>query len=376
MSLLPPWLICKKAVNILSTSCHSSEGYHLGDCTLHSLTWESQPLSFLQHWDNAGRWRRGGGQYRSNRPDKICFYKSSNYTWIKLQISVGREVAAATGTERGSITTRCQSVKYRERHSNICHGALLLNFQIPPQNETDHWDGNSHKGSESSHMGRDADRLSETRARLLALTGPHARDQVRIRSNPRVSGPPENRDQNMSKRFTWHWSSRRHRSIRCSTDTGLFTEGEKTNSELAVFPLLSFVPFCNTTTQMDNLLFLALSEWTYSLLGLYHSGCSLVSSLPADTRPCWTAGTGSHWGDPPSLTWWKGWETCFRPVCSRYGQMLLLKYYALFHFHGQWSISIIGLCQKWQECRVYYHQLLSSGVKSNRRFMVETFSLT
>lgn len=67
------------------------------------------------------------------------------------------------------------------------------------------------------------------------------------------------------------------------------------------------------------------SCWRFVMCQSY-SLCSLVNSLLLDIRPCWTAGRESHWNDQPSLSWWKGWETFFRPVCNRYDRHDCLSY--------------------------------------------------
>lgn len=64
-----------------------------------------------------------------------------------------------------------------------------------------------------------------------------------------------------------------------------------------------------------------------------------------DIRPCWTAGRESHWSGRPSLSWWKDWETCFRPACNRYdGQQSLIELYKMI------DIELISVCKKSPDC--------------------------
>lgn len=71
---------------------------------------------------------------------------------------------------------------------------------------------------------------------------------------------------------------------------------------MILFLITYFLVFDNCTV---------IIQWASSL-------CWALYFLLLDIRPCWTAGRGSHWSDRPSLSWWRGWEICFRPACNRY----------------------------------------------------------
>lgn len=90
------------------------------------------------------------------------------------------------------------------------------------------------------------------------------------------------------------------------------------------------------------------------------SSSSVLYSLFLDIRQCWTAGRGSHSSDQPSLSWWKCWETCFRPACNRYNgkdkvrtvwrlhmmlKLHLIKVQAVAEKNSLWSAAVELWCE-------------------------------